>query len=186
MGKFEFLIGTVPVATPAAAPNRSNTGVIALTENQISTLPPSRERKLASVAKQQGTDIAHLRMLDIEAFRPCMDAVQRFAAYGKGSSLDADPVVSKKGQRINTYVVHNKQFNAACQMDSADDPNATFAQRLARTNMLYRVAQVYQDGMENHLEREDIKRLRNTAIAEEAARFGLGNRSSQRKGRKAA
>ena len=69
MGGFESFIGTASVATPAAAPNRSNTGVIALTENQISTLPPSRERKLASVAKQQGTDIAHLRMLDIEALK---------------------------------------------------------------------------------------------------------------------
>lgn len=157
-----------------------------MTDYQISTLPKSRRRKLASVATRQGVDIAHLRLLDIEAFRPCMDAVQRFSTYGKGSSLDNAPVVSKKGQRINTYLVHNKQFNAACQMASADDPNATFAQRLARTNMLYRVAQIYQDGMENHLEREDIKRLRNTAIAEEAARFGLGNRSSQRKGRKAA
>lgn len=157
-----------------------------MTDYQISTLPKSRRRKLANVATRQGVDIAHLRLLDIEAFRPCMDAVQRFSTYGKGSSLDDTPVVSKKGQRINTYLVHNKQFNAACQMASADDPNTTFAQRLARTNMLYRVAQIYKDGMENHLEREDIKRLRNTAIAEEAARFGLGNRSSQRKGRKAA
>lgn len=107
-----------------------------MTDHQISTLPKSRRRKLANVATRQGVDIAHLRLLDIEAFRPCMDAVQRFSTYGKGSSLDDTPVVSKKGQRINTYLVHNKQFNAACQMASADDPNTTFAQRLARTNML--------------------------------------------------
>ena len=105
-----------------------------MTDYQISTLPKSRRRKLASVATRQGVDIAHLRLLDIEAFRPCMDAVQRFSTYGKGSSLDNAPVVSKKGQRINTYLVHNKQFNAACQMASADDPSATFAQRLARTS----------------------------------------------------
>ncbi len=88
-----------------------------MTDYQISTLPKSRRRKLANVATRQGVDIAHLRWLDIEAFRPCMGAVQRFSTYGKGSSLDDTPVVSKKGQRINTYLVHNKQFNAACQVN---------------------------------------------------------------------
>ena len=157
-----------------------------MTEKEIITTPKSREGRLVKIAESQGLAIAHLRSLAMEAFWPCMDAVQQFSVYGGGSSLESDPVISNKGQRINPYIVQNKQFNAACQMASADDPNASFSQRLARTNMLYRVAQVYKNGMENHLEREDIKRLRNAAIAEEAARFGLGNRSSQRKERKAA
>jgi hypothetical protein len=145
----------------------------------------SRAKTLAKIAERQGFDLACVRLLSIEAFKPCMEAVQQFACYGKGSSLDADPVISKKGQRINPYIVMNKQVNAACQIEKADDPNATLDQRLARANILFRVAKTLSSGMNNKLEREDVKRIRDAAIAEEATRFGLGNKASQQKGRAA-
>ena len=150
------------------------------------TAPKARAQTVAQVEQRQGTDLAPVRLLNIEAFKPCMEAVQKFARYGKGSSLDETPVVSKKGQRINPYLVLNRQISAACQMDQADDPGATFRPRLARANFLFRVAVTLEIGMDNHLEREEVKRIRDAAIAEEAARFGLGNKASQQQNRRKA
>jgi len=138
----------------------------------------SSKKSITKLEQAQGTDVAHLRVLSIEAFKPCMDAVQKFSVYGKGSTLLETPVVSKKGQTINPYLVLNKQINAACQMEKADDPNASLRQRLARTNILFAVAETLSNGMDSQIEREEVKRIRDAAITEEASRLGLGNKKS--------
>lgn len=140
--------------------------------------PPHRAKPLARLATHRGLDLAQFRLLSIEAFQPCMAAVRAFAHYGKGSTLDATPVVSKQGQRISPYLVLNRQINAACQMSRAAEGNATLDQQLARACILRQVQKIYEAGMNNHLERDDIKRLRDAAIADEAARFGLGNKKT--------
>ena len=171
MGGFESFIGTAPVATPAAAPNRSNTGVIAVTEQQINTIPKSRAKRLSRIARQQGQDIAHLRMLGIESFRAMADSVKQYLDVHGSSSP-------------NLYVTISKQINAACQIDPKSQP--TRRQLIAKAACFDRFAEVQDYGIEHGFDKEEIKHSRKEAVATTAAFFGLGNKANQRKARKAA
>lgn len=136
-------------------------------------LPKARAKTIATVAAQQGTDIAHVRLLGIEAFQVMTDSVKRYLAQFETTSP-------------NLYVTINQQINAACQIEKANARNVTRRQLIARAACLEKFAEAQDDGLNNGLSKEEIKKLRKEAIAGAAAFFGLGNKASQlRKGRKA-
>ena len=131
-------------------------------------LSARRARDLAHIARQQGQDIAHVRLLGIEAFQVMTDSVHRYLATFETTSP-------------NLYRTLSLQIHAACQMTSAHDPTATRRQLIARAACLEQCAEAQDEGLRNGLDQEQIKALRQKAIADTAwkpsdARPGVGGR----------
>lgn len=133
--------------------------------NPASSMPTTRARTLARIAAQSGQDIAHVRLLGIEAFKAMTDSVQRY--------LDRFATTSP-----NLYQTISLQIHAACQMTRADDPTATRRQLIARAACLEKFAEAQDAGLQNGLDKDEIKAARKQAIAETAAFFGLGNKKA--------
>lgn len=135
--------------------------------NPAASMPTTRARTLARLATQHGQDIAHVRLLGIEAFKAMTDSVQRY--------LDRFATTSP-----NLYATLSLQIHAACQMTRADDPTATRRQLIARAACLEKCAEAQDEGLRNGLAKEEIKAARQQAIADTAAFFGLGNQKAVR------
>lgn len=164
------IFGTAPAVGLARSLTTATDRSITVTEQQLTTIPKSRAKRLAKIAKQQGADIAHLRLLGIESFRAMTDSVKRYLEEHDSSSP-------------NLYVTIIKQIDAACQIVPKASP--TRRQLIARAACLDRFAEVQDYGIDHGFDKEEIKRNRKEVVANTAAFFGLGNKASQR-GRKAA
>lgn len=104
-----------------------------------------------------------IELLRLDAYKPAMDALKAYLVIHGSSSP-------------NLYRTRNKQVLAACQIASASD--ATPRQILAVATCYQKMEEAILFGLEHQLDKEDIKRLINEAIASAAAFFGLGNKQT--------
>lgn len=129
------------------------------------TTPEPTAKPAQSPAPTDNRRCSHgaIELLRLDAYRPAMDALKAYLVIHGSSSP-------------NLYRTRNKQILAACQIASPND--ATPKQILAAVTCYQKMEEAILFGLEHHLDKEDLKRLINEAIASAAAFFGLGNQKA--------
>ncbi len=124
---------------------------------------PSKKELMRAI---QGDELAlGLYQIQLEAYKPAMDACKRYLEiYGSGSP--------------NFYMTRNKQVAAVCQMNGMNDPTATRKQRLAAATCYEMIFESIMRGLEMGLDKEQVKQMMNDAINSAGDFFGLGNKKA--------
>lgn len=107
----------------------------------------------------------HLHQLQLEAYKPAMDALKLYLEiFGS--------------QSPNFYMTKNRQIAASCQMNGINDPDATRKQRIAAMACYEMLAEAIMKAIELGLDKEEVKQMMNDAINSATEFFNLGNKKA--------
>jgi hypothetical protein len=107
----------------------------------------------------------HLHQLQLEAYKPAMDALKLYLEiFGS--------------QSPNFYMTKNRQIAASCQMNGINDPDTTRKQRIAAMTCYEMLAEAIMKAIELGLDKEEVKQMMNDAINSATEFFNLGNKKA--------